>query len=336
MKTCRLVLLLAAVPLAAAAQPAEVSLPDLSGLEQPLASKLAALREAVAAAPDSDQAWGLLAMNLDVHDFKIEALASYARAAALDPTDFRWPYYRAMCLVELGLPGALEEFERAAALLPDYPPLSVREGNALLGAGKRDAAKKKYAEALGAEPAVAAHAHVGLARIALIEGDAAASLGHALQAAKLAPWNAEAHGLLAELHRRRGEPDQALREVDLAQRLPGPAPLPDRYADRLLSEGVSSNWHFERGRAYLQARNFGSAARELGKAVEAAPTAEHHEHLGRALFGLGRYEEARRQFVEALELQPDFQGALDALAAVCAELGGSDPAREAACRARRR
>lgn len=310
MRTGRLVLLLAAVPLAAAAQPAGVSLPDLSGLEKPLASKLAALRQAVAADPDSDQAWGLLAMNLDVHDFKIEALEHYARAAALDPTDFRWPYYRAMCLVEAGLPGAVDDFERAAALLPGYPPLAVRQGNALLGAGELEAAQRKYSEALAAEPAVAAHAHVGLARIALIAGDAAASYDHARQAAKLAPWNAEAHGLLAELHRRRGERQQALREVELAQKLPGPTPLPDRYADRLLAEGVSSNWHFERGRGYLQARNYGNAARELGKAVEAAPTAEHHEHLGRALLGLGRYGEARRHLLTALELQPDFPPAL--------------------------
>ncbi len=318
-------IVLATLPASAAEPPR----PDLNGVERQLAAKIEALERDVAEKPDSPQAWGLLAMNLDIHDFKSAAIGYYERAARLDPDDFRWPYYRAMCLVELGLPGAVEDFAAALALEPTYAPLLVRYGETLMGTGDLESASKRFSSAIGADPPIAAHAYLGLARIALARGDLELSLYRAQRAVKQAPRHGTVHGLLAELHRRNGDRAQARQEMSLAQRFPGPAGLPDAIGDALVAEGASSYWYLQRGRAYLGGRDYERAAGELRKAVDAAPKAEHHDLFGLSLFYLGRHEEALEQHRAALELQPDFPAARLHLGADLFETGDVDAAIEA-------
>lgn len=292
------------------ALPPEVPWPDLTGVEPQVEAKLESLLRAVDAAPESADAWGLLAMNLDVHDFKREAARAYEQAATLEPAEFRWPYYRAICLLELGRPEAFAELERASSLDPDYGPLLLKHGGALLGAGELEEAEKKFSAAAGAAPELATHAHLGLARTALARGDLETALREARRAVELEPRHGDAHGLLAEVYRRRGDRRRAGQEMELARRLAAPTSIPDPLANALVAEGVSSYWHQQRGRSYLVARDYERAAGELGAALAAAPTAELHDLLGLALYYLGRFAEALEHHRAALTLQPEFPAAL--------------------------
>src|SRR5919106_974956 len=117
---------------------ASISQLDLTKSEPQVAQKITKAREEVINHPNSPEAWGKLAMNLDAHDFKKESVAIYKEASRLDPSDVRWLYLGAMVLSQTGMPECLDWFERAQKVKPDYPPLLVNYGDALLRFDKPD------------------------------------------------------------------------------------------------------------------------------------------------------------------------------------------------------
>ena len=327
-----------APPPAVVPAPSPPPLPDLTGAEAPVAAKLAAAHRFVTDHPTSAFGWGVLAMTLDVHGFAEAALPCYRRAAELAPTDFRWPYYRAIALAVQGAPKAVAALEQARTLAPSYAPLEVRLGDALLAAGETDRAADAYSRAVALDPKLP-QAHLGLARAALSRGDSdQGDLDRALAETRAAVAAAAdygaAHGLLADLLRRRGEADAAARELAIAGRLPAERPLPDPVYGALAAEGVSSFWCQRRGRVFLQRREWRRAYEELSAAVTAAgdrPRAELFDDLGLALQGLGRPAEAAAQHRAALAVRPDFAAAqvhLGEALAAAGDLAGAIAAEE--------
>jgi len=77
-------------------------------------------------------------VNLYVHDFRREAISCFQQAAALDPKEFRWPYYCGLALSEDGSPEALDalaaayaenrQLEAAVQTAQQAQPLAVAEG----------------------------------------------------------------------------------------------------------------------------------------------------------------------------------------------------------------
>jgi tetratricopeptide (TPR) repeat protein len=337
------VLLPAAGPLAQ--PPPAVPDPDLTGAEPQVAAKIEAARRFAGSNPESAHAWGVLAMSLDVHGFDREALSAYERAAALDPAELRWPYFRAITLAELGDTAALAGFERARELAPDYPPLLVRQGRALAAAGRMENAREAFLAALVSgsdapgpraeaplEPRIEtdAAAHLELARLELAGGGPEAALDYARSAVAAAARSgrpsAEALALLAELLRRSGDAAGAVRVLALARAVPEGRGLADPIYDRLGAEGVSSFWYRRRGRAHLMVGRYEQAAQELRRAVEAAPLAGAHDDLGLALQYLGRSGEAAAQHRAALELGAETAAVRTHLAEALAASGRLDEA----------
>jgi tetratricopeptide (TPR) repeat protein len=284
--------------------------PDLTTAEPPVVARVKELMEAVRRAPSSGPAWGRLAINLDVHDFKPEAVSCYRKAAELEPDEFRWSYFGALALDGVGSGEALEWFARSRKLRDEYAPLHIHHGRALLQAGRVDEAEASFERALRLDPQ-AVFAHLGMAQILLTRGDLEGSRRHLTVAVKVAPRFREAYGLLAEVHRRQGDSETVRQLRSMLPLLPDKNPIPDALVEtQRNSEGVSAYWCDVRGQAYLSAGNAEKAIESYGAAIAARPkTPDFHNRLGTALVRAGRPEEATGSFRTALELAPGYADA---------------------------
>src|SRR5262249_29487024 len=284
---------------------------------------------------------GRLGMVLAAHSFYPESVASFAEAQRLDPGEVRWPYFRGVALT-LGDPDAAIPYLRRAVELcgpaDDAPRLRLAE--VLLGQGQPREAEELFRQVLAHDPDNA-HAHLGLSRLAYQRNDWPDSLAHLDGAADSPLTRKRAHTLLAEVHRRRGDPSAAERERRLAEDLPDDPEAPDPFledlerrqvgrparlarASRLLkqdrvAEGVAvlrelvrdcpdsaSAW-LGLGRALIQQQHYRPAEQALCEAARLEPErVEGQFYLGVALFQQGRTPDATAYFHRATELRPDY------------------------------
>ena len=332
---------------------ASLSTVDLSGMEPQVAAKIQSLQEDVRRNPDSVAAWRKLAVKLDAHDLKKEAVPLYQKAASLDSSDFRSPYFCAILLAQIGSSEALEWFERAYKIRPDYVPLLVNYGDALFHLDRTNQAIEKYGQALRLDPN-RSRAYFGLAQISFSQGDMQATRINVLKALESDPSNGEAYGLLVSVCRRLNDEDCAARASAMGKRFSEKTLLSDPVYAELVAEGESSLWYRFRGSEYLKKRLYDAAVREFQTALKLRPDAQSHEDLAAALssagklqeaaqqyrhavaahptarnyFGLalmhakmGRYPEAEELFRKAIERKPDFAEAYFNLAVVFAKMG---------------
>lgn len=313
-------------------QPPQV---DLSSAETEVSAKIEKLRNEVIHNPKSAEAWGKLAMNLDVHDFKQQAIICYRQAAAMEPQNFNWPYYCAIAFSDLGSSDALDWFERSMKIRNDYAPLYVRYGNALFDSGRLEDSSKAYQRALEINP-LTIHALIGQARIQLARNNLQDCESYLNQALAMNQNISEIHGLLSEMYRRKNEIVKAEQESRMANQLPKKAPLSDSIYSNLALEGVSSTWYETRGRAYLEGGMYADAERELRAALKLRPEFRIYDALGLALQNQGKMDEAIQQHRRAVELNPSNAIAWNNLANALFATGKTREAIEAAEQGRTR
>ncbi|MBT8145026.1 MAG: tetratricopeptide repeat protein, partial [Gammaproteobacteria bacterium] len=119
-----------------------------------------------ATGPDLGLAYGRLGIHYYAHAEQDAARACFVNATALDPDNFRWPYYLAVHYAETGaFARAVRVFDRVLALQPGDVPTLTRLGLALLELDRVDEAETRLKAAIVAQPANAA-AFAGLARVA--------------------------------------------------------------------------------------------------------------------------------------------------------------------------
>ncbi|MFQ5823240.1 MAG: tetratricopeptide repeat protein [bacterium] len=286
--------------------------PDLSGMEEQVAKKIQTLRMEVEKNPTSATAWGKLAMNLDIHDLKNESVPCYKQAAAIDATDFRWPYYCAIVLYEMGSRDALEWFERSRSLKPNYVPLHVRLGQALFDAGRLEESSHEFKRAIAADQNTS-HAYLGLAQISLSQGDLQNSRQFLQKALEINPQHREVHGLMAAVYRRLNKKEKATNELLLAQQLPKITPVVDSVYKKLEAEGVSALWYRDRGITYFGKGLYEEAIREFQMALQFKPDPRGHNYVGDLLYKLKRYDEAASHYRAAIAMNPNYYLALNNL-----------------------
>ena len=314
---------------------------DVEGIDPAVAAAVDQARARVQQSPHSAEAWGKLGMVLLVHDFQPQAVACFEQAEQLDRHEPRWPYYQALAaLLRTDLQDARGKLERAVALCGDDldgPELSLAE--VLLGLDDLDGAQRHFALLLEKNPRHA-RARLGLARVAVKQGNPQASL-EPLGRSEGSPYTRHAAcELLAEVHQQLGNHARAEAARRRAKELPADQNWPDALRDDLgaLRTG-KANWlrqaedHDRAGRkaealALLQrtVRDYpdaddawlalGRALHErkmlepaeaaVRRAVALAPTAhEPVNELGRILVARNNRAEALKCFRKAVELRPN-------------------------------
>lgn len=165
-------------------------LPPLADLTATPEAAQVAIREADVAARRDPGAASVGALGQAYHAAQLAApaMAAYAVAEALAPTDWRWPYLQALILEERGETTARARLEQVTRLAPEAGHAWYRLGETEFKRGDLDAALAAYQRAAQAPAAPAflppgvsgrqtfplsAYAGLGLARVAVERGDAA-------------------------------------------------------------------------------------------------------------------------------------------------------------------
>src|SRR5215467_5847910 len=142
-----------------------VPAPRVEGFDPEVRDAILTAYRQAAAAPESGQATGRLAMVLHAHAVYPAALAAYQRAIRLEPKEFAWAYYYALVVRQISGPEkALPALSAALRLRPDYAPANLRRAAALFQLGSFQESGEAYQAALAADPG-SADALYGVARV---------------------------------------------------------------------------------------------------------------------------------------------------------------------------
>ncbi len=333
---------------------AAVPVIDHSGFEPQIVTRIEQARTELESARDSAEAWGGLGMVLHAHHLYDDALLCYGQAMTLAARDYRWPYLAALA-AGTDIAAALRYFERAARLRPSDSALFSRYGDALLQAEQLRPAAESYRRALE-QNSRSIPALSGLAQVALLEGDDELALEHLVQVSGIAPNASEAHLLMAQIYRRKGQIERARESERRSGRDSPPPSLPDPVVDAMLAQAVSSHAWAERGmllarhgrlaeaeqmfRAVLGLRrphaadyaNLGAVLARQGKPVAAVQILEAGllaspndvnllNNLGQALFQNGDRAGAIERLESAMAIDPGYAGARFNLALILSRTG---------------
>jgi len=194
-------------------------LPQLALDTYPAAARDAisrAHRDATAQSTNADTV-GALGRVLQAWEQWDGAHQAYARAQALAPRAFEWPYLDAVVLQRLARHAeAAARLREALAAAPGYLPARVKLAESLLEADDLDAGQRAF-EALLQDPAAEPAAAFGLGRIAANRGHHDAAVAHLQRAVMLFPEWGAAYYALARSYRALGRADEAARALQRHQ-----------------------------------------------------------------------------------------------------------------------
>lgn len=280
---------------------------DISGAEPAVRQAIIEARAAIAGllgGPDSDpkrlaQAYGRLGALLVLREVEAPADAAFRNARTLEPDAFRWPYYAGYLAMMTGNNDrALELFDAARSLDPDYPTLYLRLGKVHLDRSELAEAKANFeriTEVPGLEPA----AHLYLGQIANLERRYPDAVAHLTKTLALDPKATEAHWPLAQAYRALGDNDKARSHMALVE--PRTPPAKDPLLEQLQGAAAQSVPAFERAIYAVDKRDYETAATEFAAGLEVAPdNLPARVSYGRVMYLSGKRERAAAELDQVL------------------------------------
>jgi tetratricopeptide (TPR) repeat protein len=184
---------------------------------------------------------------------------------------------------------AIEHYEWALRIKPDYADAHNNLGNALLKTGKRQDAIGHYEQAVRLEPALA-EAHYNLGNALDQEGKIRNAISQYNLAVQINRGYAEAHNNLGLALVKVGKVEDAMDHFELALR------IKPEFAEA----------YFNMGNTLARIGRPQDAVDYYEQAVRIKPdNVEAHHNLGGALLQLGRSQEAIGRFEQVLRLKPD-------------------------------
>jgi tetratricopeptide (TPR) repeat protein len=223
-----------------------------------------------------------------------DAIEHYQRAIALQP-DYA-PAYNNLGVARRAagdLDQAIAAYERAVAMKPEYPDAHYNLANALLDKNKPQEAEEHFRIALQSIPdSAGVRNNLGIALAAAGKGDDAVAAFRAAVAAE--PGSAKAHRNLADALSAAGHMAEAFTEFQRAAEL----------------DPNDAATHYNFGSTLLDAGRFDDAIVEFRAALRITPESpEAHNNLGIAIGSKGDVNGAITEFQRALALKPGFADA---------------------------
>ena len=285
---------------------------DVSGAEPRMQQAIADARAEVArllGAADSDpvklaQAYGRLGALLVLREVEAPADAAFRNARTLEPDAFRWPYYAGYLAMMTGNDErALELFEAARVLDPDYPTLYLRLGKVHLDRSELPEASANF-ERIAAVQGLEAAAHFYLGQIANLERRYQDAVAHLTKTLEKDPAATEAQWPLAQAYRALGQDDLAREHMALVE--PRTPPAKDPLLEQLQGAAEQSVPAFERAIYAVDKRDYTTAAAEFAAGLEVAPkNSAARVSYARVLYLSGDREAAEVELDRVLAAEPE-------------------------------
>lgn len=217
---------------------------------------------------------------------------------------------------------AIDDYNRAVQLYPEFPAAYNNRGNLLLSLGLTREAIKDFDRAIVLAPGYAA-AYNNRASAAMKLGQVADAVRDYTKAIQLMPANAAPLGGRGRAHLALARPHAALR--DFTRALQADARFAEGYRARAeaklaidlneeaaedLSRAIAfdpknAEYHVLRGQAYLQAKSLASAIKDFSRALEIDErSAAAYEGRGLANARAEAFGEAEADIAKALEIDP--------------------------------
>jgi Flp pilus assembly protein TadD len=278
--------------------------------------------------PRSAAPWGNLAMALQANGYGAEANRYFAEAQRLDPSDGRWPYFRALAALGEDSEAALPFLRQAAAgRLPEKGQESavhLKLAEALLERQELVEAEPLFQKEWQKHPGDS-RAGFGLGLIAQARGQEDAAEKY-LTAARKSPTVCKlATAQLAALARTRGDLQAATRLEQEYAALPNEAPpWPDPLVIELLRRRVGAN-ALAQTLAQLEAQHrFQDAANLYIQQIKQQPTAQNYVGAGLNAVYSGHTDLGLDLLRKGIRIDPERSDSHFALAQALYQVGMSE------------
>jgi tetratricopeptide (TPR) repeat protein len=278
------------------------------GLEPAVVDVVRSARDRVLKEPHSATAWGTLGEVFLANELEEESTVCFAQAERLDPTNPRWPYYRAGSLLNQGDPeGALLPLRRAVERCGTQDPTSphLLLGETLLTLGQLEEAEEHFRLAL-ARQTEDPRGHFDLGLLAISRQDWDTARTHLLRCLGSPSARQKARIQLAFVCSRLGD----LTSADDFQQQAGRLPKDLDWVDPFITEYM--RWAVKKRDRYRLVENLEAAGRYTEAAALLQPMTEEfpedylpHLTLGKMLGRTGDYARAEPVLRKALRLAPD-------------------------------
>jgi len=301
---------LATLPQERAGELQPVALPNLEGQPEDITTVLVEARARVdallqSAATDTElaDAYGELGTLYQSRQLGQAAERCFGNAAQLAPDSFRWAYYLAWVTLQSGRNElALQRFEAAYRLDPDYPVLTLRMADAWLDLNRQDKAQAAY-EAVADAEGLQAAARYGLGQIALLRREYEQAVDYLTEVLALDPAATRVHYPLAQALRALGQNDAA--REHLAKRGNGLPVARDPLVEELQALQSGARLHFSRAMKAVRRHDYAAAVTAFEQGLQHDPeNLDARVSYARALYLAGDSDAARAALETALDAQP--------------------------------
>ena len=270
-------------------------------------------------------AYGELGGLYQVNSIFPPAEDCYYNARQLDPDRFTWIYYAAYLSEDDGrMREALERYEQARKLRPDYKAIDVRLGNVLLDLNELDRAQAEYEKVVDVDGLEAASLF-GLGQIALLRRDYDSAIDAFTRALAAEPGASRIHYPLAQALRAVHRNDEA--RVHLAMRGDNTPSILDPQIESLDALKIGSRIHFINAMKAIREKDYAAASEGFAQGLAIEPDNVHARiSYARSLYLSGDKEGARKALEDALAREPENSLCLFLLGVLAQEEGDAGKA----------
>jgi tetratricopeptide (TPR) repeat protein len=314
----------------------------LESCEPRVARVIEAARAEVIRQPRSGPAWGKLGRLLLVHDMGSWAAPCFAHAERFDPDNPRWPYFRAMLLLNEDPRSAVAAMRRAAELCaerdPDDTAVRLRLAEVLVVVDRPQEAAAEFQRVLSLQPDNP-RALYGLGQLAAGSGDLQTARRCLADCCTDAQTRKKAAAELARVLMRLGDATGAAAAQRQALGAPLDVDVPDPFVAENDALKVSRADTFRLAREMIRTGHSRDALALLKRSVREKPDYQGFLELGQALMSMDDPIRAIAALREAVRLDPNGVRAAYLLSTLLFEQAersaAQEPLREAVAFARR-